>query len=133
MVWIVRFCPILLLAIGCQTGASVAWPKDWSSELGNSVTLEGTAANAKLGALLPGEGTSIWIDGLDQWPSSVVGASGHGKRLRVTGVVIEKLDTPAFVPKEGEPAKTGIPVESEKLDAASHRFLLKDARWTPLD
>ena len=41
----------------------LVWPKDWSKYLGQSVILEGTAADAKLGALLLGDGGVIWIDG----------------------------------------------------------------------
>jgi hypothetical protein len=33
---------------------AMPWPKDWSEHLGKKVTLEGTAANAKLGAFLLG-------------------------------------------------------------------------------
>jgi hypothetical protein len=60
-----------------------AWPKDWSKHLGQTVTLEGRAADAKLGALLEGDGRDIWIDGLDHWPEELYTGDGKGKRLRV--------------------------------------------------
>src|SRR5262249_40869799 len=39
-----------------------SWPNDWSARLGQEITLEGAAVDAKLGALLLGEENSIWID-----------------------------------------------------------------------
>jgi hypothetical protein len=113
----------------------MAWPKDWSKHLGQTVTLEGTAANAKLGALLlAGDGESIWIDGLDQWPEGFYSGGSKGKRVRVTGTVIKRDDMPVFVQKPGEPLREGIPVQSEEeLEKAKWRFLLKDAKWTVLE
>src|SRR5262245_34325866 len=125
-------CLVLGLAAGCaeRTG----WPADWNGQVGKTITLEGTAVDAKLGALLVEGDHAIWIDGLDHWPRDLIGADGKGKRVRVTGLVIEKADLPAFVSKEGEPPKSGVPVESSKqLESASRRLLLKDAKWTAID
>src|ERR1700722_11175683 len=80
----------------------MAWPKDWSGYLGQMVTLEGKAANSKLGALLLGKDEAIWIDGLDSWPVGFY-SGDQSKRLRVTGTVIMKDDLPVFVQKPGEP------------------------------
>jgi hypothetical protein len=142
---------LLAVAAGCsqrQAGPSTnpanpraevpvsQWPKSFAQYLGQTVTLEGMAANAKSGPLLVGEGGEIWIDGLSEWPSEVMGAGtfGRGKRVRVTGQVIRRADLPAFVEKPGEPRKTGIPVASEaQLEAASTRFLLRGATWTVLE
>jgi hypothetical protein len=98
------------------------------------VTLEGTAANAKLGALLQGKDDAIWIDGLDSWPDGFYAGGDQGKRLRVTGTVIRKDDVPVFVQKPGEPPRAGIPVGSEEeLEKARWRYLLADAKWTVVD
>jgi hypothetical protein len=105
-------------------------PKDWAGLLGQSITVEGTAQNAKLGAVLSDGGSSIWIDELDSWPEGFCVGEEPGKRVRVTGTVIERSDLPVFVPKEGEPPRAGIPVaEGTDLEKASRRFLLKDAKW----
>jgi hypothetical protein len=102
-------------------------------KVGQTVTLEGTAANAKAGALLQLKDGVIWIDGLDAWPEGFY-TRGQGKHLRVTGTVIEKHDLPVFVQRPGEPAPAGIPVTSEEeREKASYRRLLKDAKWTVIE
>lgn len=101
----------------------------WASKLGQTVTVEGQASNAKLGAIVGAEPAPIWIDGLDAWPEEVA-----WKRVQVTGTVIERHDLPVFVRKEGEPEMAGMPVPpGTDLHAASRRFLLKDARWKRID
>jgi hypothetical protein len=102
----------------------LAWPKDWSTHVGKTVTLEGTAANAKLGAQLLGKGGAIWIDGLHAWPEGFYPGRGAGKRLRVTGTVIRKDDLPVFVGRPGElpkgdpgPVRRGAGEEEKTLSA----------------
>lgn len=98
--------------------------------LGQSITLEGRATNAKLGALLTGDNFSIWVDDLESWPEGFYQSGDVGKRIKVTGTVIERYDLPVFVPKENEPMLSGIPVsEGTDLHKASHRYLLKDTKW----
>jgi hypothetical protein len=110
------------------------WPKEWSRHLGQPVTLEGTAANAKLGAVLEGEKDMIWIADLDSWPNGFYPGAGKGKRLRVTGTVIKRDDMPVYIEKRDQSAKGGMPVHSEEeLAREKSRFLLKDARWTVLE
>ncbi len=112
----------------------MAWPKDWSGHVGQTVTLEGRAVDAKIGALLQGQGGAIWIDGLDSWPEGFYSGGDQGKRLRVTGTVIKKDDLPVIVQKPGELPRAGIPVQSEEeLERAKWRYLLKDAKWTVLE
>lgn len=109
------------------------WPEDWSVLVGQTVTLEGKAVNAKLGAMLQGEGQSIWIDGVDSWPSGYYQGGDQGKKLHVTGTVIKKGDLPVFVQKPGDPIRSGMPVASEdEAERARWRYLLKDAKWTEL-
>lgn len=111
-----------------------AWPKEWSDHLGQTLILEGTAINAKSGALLQGKGGAVWIDGLDAWPEGFYAGGDQGKRLRVTGTVIKRADLPVFVPRMGDMPRAGIPVQSEEeLEKAKWRYLLKEARWTVLE
>ena len=134
-------CVLLVVMVGCSKPPSprrdvgeIAWPKDWSGRVGQPVTLEGTAVNAKLGAALIGEDDLVWIDGLDAWPDGFYSGGDQGKRLRVTGVVIRRDDVPVFVPEPGEPMKAGVPVASEaEREKAKWRYLLRDAKWTVLD
>ena len=59
------------------------------------------------------------------WPEDY-----YGKTVDVTGVVIKKYDLPVFIPKEGQPVVTGIPVsEGTDLHEASKRYLLRKATW----
>lgn len=113
--------------------ALTAWRTDWSELVGRTVTLEGTAADAKLGALLLGGEGAIWIEGVASWPDGFW-AGGQGTRLRVVGTVIRKDDLPVFAPQPGEPAPAGIPVESgQELEKAKRHYLLRNATWTVVE
>ena len=86
-------CLLLANLCGCsqhQTSSSanlegrermIEWPNDWSVHVGQTVTLEGKAANAKLGAILKGKQGTIWIDGLDSWPEGYYSGGDNGKHL----------------------------------------------------
>jgi hypothetical protein len=139
-------CLLIANACGCsqhqpvspsapdQRERVIAWPKEWSEYVGQTVTVEGTAANAKLGAFLLGKQESIWIEGLDAWPEGFYSGGDQGKRVRVMGTVIRKDDVPVFVQKPGVPLPQGIPVASEEeREKAKWRYLLKDARWSVLE
>lgn len=105
-----------------------------AANLGKRITVLGEPRNLKLGAQLAGEGFDLWIKGLDSWPDDVIPSGHTGKRLKVTGVLIEDHSLPVFVPKEGEPIKSGMPVpEGTDLKQASHRFLLDQATWEPAE
>jgi hypothetical protein len=96
-----------------------------ASQLGMKVTLSGEAQPRKLGAALLGKDFYIWIDGLYDWPNEM-----RGKRVSVTGTVIERHDLPVFIPSPTEPGVQGVPVPiGTDLHKASHRYLLKDATW----
>lgn len=109
---------------------TIAWPSDWRSFVGKTVTVEGEAIHAKAGAMLAGAGPAIWIDGLDAWPESCRAArAGHGARVRVTGSVIERADLPVLT-GDGEPASAGIPVPAgADPEQARRRYLLANATW----
>lgn len=113
---------------------AMPWPRDWSAWAGKTVTVEGKALDARMGALLAGDGPEVWIDGRDCWPSGLYLGGDRGKRVRVTGTVIERADLPVFVAEEGELPKAGMPVPpGTDLQQASRRWLLRDARWTVLE
>ena len=96
------------------------------AQLGRQVTLEGTAEARKLGAVLRGNDFDVWVDQLQHWPSQYV-----GQRVRVTGILEERHDLPVFVQKPGEAAAGGIPVpEGTDLRAASHRYVVRNAKWS---
>lgn len=106
--------------VGEEAATHVVWL------VGAFVTLEGKAEEAKEGPLLIAGDEQYWIDGAKDWP--------RGKRVKVEGKVIEKYDRPVFVPKKGEPQKAGVPVaEGTDLKAASHRYLIGEAKWTSAD
>jgi hypothetical protein len=110
------------------------WPADWAAMVGQTVTLEGRAADAKQGALLVGEKGAVWIDGLDAWPAGYYRGGDDGVRLRVTGKVISRDDVPVVVQRPGELPMQGIPVASEEeAKRQRRRYLLAEAKWLPLE
>lgn len=112
--------------------AATPWP-DLRALLGRTITLEGQALNARSGALLSEGKREIWID-LDGWPAGYSQGGDRGKRVRVTGTVVERADLPVFVEKKGELPKSGIPVpEGTDLEKAARRYLLQDPTWTLLE
>lgn len=120
-------CILILCSCATESPANDATDDYWSKYLSNEVTVEGIALNAKMGAFIqsPDPSNSIWVDSLSHWPEEY-----FGNNVQVTGFVIVKYDLPVFIPKEGEPLKTGIPVpEGTDLHEASKRFLLKNAKW----
>ena len=64
--------------------------------LGRSLTVEGRAVNAKLGAQLVGDGFTVWIQGLSTWPEGYWSMGQPGKKLRVTGILVEDHALPVF-------------------------------------
>ncbi len=101
-----------------------------SANVGRRITVEGWAVNRKGGAEVIGADFSVWIDGLDSWPEGYYMGGDRGKRVKVIGILAEDHVLPVFIPKKGEPIPQGIPVpEGTDLSKASHRYLLKDAKW----
>jgi len=79
---------LLLAAATWFTGPLNPWPTDWHAYQGRVITLEGTARDAKIGALLESPSGRMWVD-LDAWPADVT-----GKVIRVTGQVASRNDLP---------------------------------------
>jgi hypothetical protein len=78
-------------AVGPLVATITPWPQNWSALLGQKVTLEGEAVNAKLGAMLMHGEDAIWIADKDSWPDGFYQGGDHGRLVRVTGIVIERL------------------------------------------
>jgi hypothetical protein len=111
---------ILLSFSGCASQSNM------HAQLGQQVTLEGTAEARKLGAVLRGNDFDVWIDQLQDWPREYV-----GQRVRVTGILDERHDLPVFIQKPGEPFAGGIPVpEGTDLHSASRRYIVRNAQWS---
>lgn len=129
---------LLLFLLGSCTSAKLITKLDEESLnnlRGKKVTITGKTVNAKLGALLMTEdGSSIWINNLDEWPNGYYLGGEDCKTVTVTGRIISKNDLPVFIYKEGDPIKSGIPVpEGTDLKKAKRRFLLKNAKWEIID
>lgn len=107
----------------------------WESQLGQRVTVEGIAANAKLGAMLRmSHDQIIWIDGLETWPSGLYRRGQAGIRLRVSGTVIKRSDRPVFIEEPSDLPRAGIPMpKGTDLEKAAIRYLLQDATWEAVE
>lgn len=107
----------------------------WESQLGQRVTVEGIAVNAKLGpCLLTSDGKLlIWIDGLEAWPRGWYRGGNDGTRLRVSGRIIRRRDLPVFIEHEG-PQSAGMPMpKGTDLKKAGIRYLLQEATWEVIE
>jgi len=100
----------------------------WEPRLGERVTVEGEAENAKLGAMI-GE---LWIADFRSWPDDV-----RGKRVRAAGTLILRDDLPVFRketydPGGPVPAGIGMP-EGADLEKSRRRYLLEKVEWSRRD
>ena len=88
-----------------------------TKDTGTTVTIEGTAEDAKAGAIVHTPGSEpVYIDGLENgWPKEI-----HRKRVRVTGVrrVEKRIPDP-----QTDPISAG---------AFGDQSILYDAKWTVL-
>jgi len=99
-----------------------------AAQLGKPVTLIGEAEVQKEGACLRGMDFHIYVDALQDWPKELV-----GKKVSVSGIVIERYDLPVYVSRPGGPVRDARPVPAgTDVHKAAHRYLLKDAKWRPL-
>lgn len=97
--------------------------------LGRQVVVEGWAVEQAVGPAVNLGGCQVWIDSLDTWPDGYYTRDGQSARVQVTGTLVEDHGLPVFVAKDGE-VRHGIPVpEGTDLDSASHRYLIRGARW----
>ena len=127
--------------------------------LGKQITVEGIAADAKLGALLQmGQGGDLWIADLQSWPDGYWSMPDGGKKVRVTGILGEDHSLPVFeadmavVLERGDPIPQGIIIPPQiqptdglvtnadeevaikpASDSARHRYILKEAKWEVIE
>jgi len=100
-------------------------PSDVVAVADEKRSIEGTAQNAKMGAVLVTDEGNVWVD-LDAWPDDLI-----GKKLRVEGRMISKSDVPVVVMTPGEPVAAGVPLEAGQDPAqAAARQVLSHATWT---
>ena len=99
--------------------------------IGKQITLEGRCVDSMSGALLVGEGFSIYLDGLDRWPEGYYLGDDERTKVKVTGILSEDHGLHVFVQDEDDPViKHGIPVpKGTDLKKASHRYILLNAEW----
>ena len=121
----IRWAVILACLFAVSLAGSAEQP-GLRTQVGLRITLDGVAETRKLGAVLRGENFELWIDRLEQWPVEVL-----KRKVRVTGILDERYDLPVYIPKASEPPAAGIPVpEGTDLRLASHRYIVRDARWS---
>jgi len=130
------FATLLILLCGCGGAQPAKAPaaaqsipakseSEWKAQLGKEVTVEGVAENWKAGPQVSNGKTGVWIDG-PEWNSET-----NGKRVRVTGTVIERADLPVFIADPNDdkvPAGIPVPPGTDLKDAAK-RYLLTRIKW----
>jgi len=103
----------------------------WKDKMGQRVTVRGEAHNAKMGALLQGDGFTIWVDlPGDAWPDGLYHGEDKGELVEVTGLVVQRSDVPASIPESGEPVRQSVTVPpGTDLNEAAKRYILEAAEW----
>ena len=109
------------LSVGpISTPSTAESPRDaMQGKIGTRVQLEGTASNAKGGAVIEGPDGPVYIEGLDRWPPDV-----RGKRVRVDGLLVSRK---LFPDPETDPARP------QHAAAAGMQFVLERASWSLLE
>ena len=99
--------------------------------IGKQITLEGRCVDSMSGALLMGEGFSIYLDGIERWPDGYYLGDDERTKVIVTGILSEDHGLHVFVQDDNDPViKHGIPVpKGTDLKKASHRYILLNAKW----
>jgi hypothetical protein len=69
---------------------------DLKAMQGQRVTLRGTAADAKMGAVILVEEEPVYLTDLDFWPAAL-----RGKRVRATGLLKLRKNAPDPLPEDG--------------------------------
>lgn len=93
--------------------------------VGKEVVIEGKSANRKGGAVVMNSTVEVWIEDLESWPDEY-----QDKQLKVTGMLGEDNQLPVFEVEQGAEIVQGIPIEKGMdIVKASHRFILKKAKW----
>ena len=79
------------------------------------VTIEGTARDAKAGAVVVTDKGAIYVEKLESWPSAL-----QGRKVRVTGVLVTEKLIPDPINERGELVQ----------GAVGDQTLLRGATWT---
>jgi len=126
LTFILSLSGALIVGCGCrQGGAPVGRANLLQGSVGQRITLIGVAEPRKIGAALRGDDFYVWIDGLRDWPTGYVNHT-----VQVVGVLEVRQDLPVFVQRPGDLPKQGMPVpEGTDIDAASRRYVVRDATW----
>jgi hypothetical protein len=83
--------------------------------VGKEIVAEGSAADAKAGAVLDAGEFVIYLDGLLRWPAAIV-----GKKVRVNGVLAKE----AYIPESTTNRHGGV-----SAGAAGPQYVLKRPKW----
>ena len=105
---------------------------DWSSQVGETVTLTGKAVNHKLMATLYGGDYAIYVDLPDSthWPDGLFHGGEDGEFVQVTGTIAHRKMLPVFVPNRNAPAVSGMPApEGTNLEEAAKTYVLENVSW----
>ena len=92
--------------------------------VGDEVTVEGQAGDAKLGAVIASTQRSYYIDGMGAWPEGVA-----GQQVRVTGRYITREDLPVVTYEPGEPIRAGVVAPPGMPEPSRTRHLITDVQW----
>jgi len=126
-----------LLALATTTIHGLAQDAEdrWKDKLGQRITVRGEAHNAKMGALLLGEGFTIWVDlPGDAWPDGLYHGNDKGELVEVTGLVVQRNDVPVFIPEPGEPMRQSVYVPpGTDPEKARKRYVLENVEWKPAE
>lgn len=122
---------VALVMSGCTASNEIKQELLVSKEnVGKEVTVEGKAIDRKGGAVVMNSNVEVWIDGLSSWPEGYYSGGDKGKQVKVKGLLAEDNKLPVFTPEENGEIVQGIPIEKGMdIVKASHRFVLKDAKW----
>ena len=119
----------LFVFCGCTTTPHAPQTTFSKAQLGKRITLVGRALDLKLGALLSLDNSAVWIKGVDRWPDGYYLGGDTGKMVKVTGVLGEDHALPVYIEDENI-VISGIPMpKGTDLRKASHRYILKKAKW----
>ncbi len=129
------FLPVIVGALIAHSAFAQGTVDRWKDLLGQRVTVQGKALNAKMGAQLSGKDFIVWVDlPGEAWPDSLYHGQDHGELVEVTGTVVQRADLPVFMQEPGGPVKAGIPLApGTDLNEAAKRYILESVEWKPVE
>jgi hypothetical protein len=102
------------MSSGCARSATSTKTSVTRERLGESITVEGVARDAKGGAVVVVDGTPLSLAGLERWTRELDGAA-----VRVTGTLRERVHPPLPVGSNGE----------RSAGAEGSELVLESPRW----